>query len=288
ARRGLGVLGAVKRGGRGADAGGALRGRVGEAAVVGGAGLRAAVGVSGRTVAEGGFGEVPLLRPLEYPGRVVTEAVLLDGDELVPWRAGAGGAGTAGRVPVVAVGSNAAPAQVRYKLALAGVPGPVPMVPVRVAGLAVGHSGHVSVAGYVAYAPYPAPGRQARAVLLWLDAAQLAVVDASERFNYRRVRLPAERFPVYDTGGAVDVGQGAYVYAGSRGLLADADRAAPRAAGSQHAVLGELLERSRTLRELFGGTPREWVERVREDHRVCARGTAVLRAEGWVLDAPEW
>ncbi|MGD9485940.1 hypothetical protein WDH52_22295 [Streptomyces sp. TRM70308] len=223
---------------------------------------------------------VPLVCPLAYPGRAVGGPALLRGDELLPLT----GVRTRGRVPVVAVGSNAAPAQLRYKLASAGVSGTVPMVPVRVGGLAVGHSGHVSVAGYVAYAPYAAPGRHAEVVLLWLDAEQLAVVDASERRNYRRVRLPVGRFPVRAAGRAVEVGEGAHVYAGVRGLLAGAD-GRPRAAGSQPELLGDLLRHSAGLRALFGRTPQEWVARVRADHRVCARGTAVLRAEGRVLDA---
>ncbi len=59
----------------------------------------------------------------------------------------AGGPPTAARTPVLAVGSNASPAQVRRKMANAGLATQVPITAVRVRGLTVGVSAHVSRPG---------------------------------------------------------------------------------------------------------------------------------------------
>ncbi|WP_431780438.1 hypothetical protein [Streptomyces chumphonensis] len=236
--------------------------------------------MSGRGLEESGFGGVPLLDPLVYPGRSVTAPVVLCGDDLLPLGRVEEDAFVAeGRVPVLAVGSNAAPAQLRHKFALGGVSGTVPMVPVRVGGLAVGHSGHVSVAGYVAYSPFPAADRVADVVLLWLDEGQLGVIDASERVNYRRVELPRDRFPVRGSG------RGVHVYVSSRGLLAG-DGGAPREAGEQRRVMSELLSASPRLREVLGASPEEWVRRVAADHRLCGVASVLLVEEGFVLGNP--
>jgi hypothetical protein len=87
---------------------------------------------------------------------------------------------------VVAVGSNAAPAVLRAKLRRHGVSTDVAVAPVRVIGVAVGQSAHVSVGGYIAAAPYAAPGRVADLQVSWLDDDQLAALDATEP-NYDRV-----------------------------------------------------------------------------------------------------
>ncbi|MBW1599983.1 hypothetical protein [Streptomyces sp. JJ38] len=223
---------------------------------------------------------MPLLDPLLYPGRAVAEPSLLVGDVLRPLApVTVAELRAEGRIPVLAVGSNAAPAQVRHKFAVGGVSGTVPMVPVRVGGLAVGHSGHVSVAGYVAYTPYAAPGRWAELVLLWLDGEQLRVVDASERANYRRLRLAGERFPVDGGPGDVDV------YVSERGLLAGRGGGV-RPAGGQREVMGELLRGSARLRAVLGASPEEWVRRVAADHRLGAEASRVLRDEGLTLPNP--
>jgi hypothetical protein len=91
---------------------------------------------------------------------------------------------------VIAVGSNGSPAQLHRKLAgRTGVL--VPMTYVAVGGLVPGVSAHVSRPGYVPATPVLLPGATGRLVLLWLDDAQLAAVDATEP-NYHRTALPAE------------------------------------------------------------------------------------------------
>jgi len=100
-----------------------------------------------------------------------------------------------GREVVVAVGCNGAPAALRTKLRVLDGAQAVPMVPGTVANLGVGCSAHVSIRGYVAAAPFHARGRTSPIVALWLDAAQLAVVDATEP-NYARQLVRASDYPL--------------------------------------------------------------------------------------------
>ncbi|WP_127201744.1 hypothetical protein [Streptomyces sp. Z26] len=286
--------------------------------------------VRGRSLEALGFTDVPALRPLTYPGRPVDGPSLLDGDDLLELRPTGGPLGewpvqlpgaprrttvdgllarrgldpVAARFPVLAVGSNAAPGQVRHKLARLGRSHALPMVPVRVRGLAVGLSAHVSPAGYVAAAPYVVPGATSALVLTWLDAAQLAAVDRTELPNYARAFLPGDGDgdgesddggEPEDTGDADATGDvpfavtlpggrrlpGAYVYHSARGVLARPapDRTALRC-GPQPAVLAGLLAGSARLRELFGPTPETWVTRAAADPALRALGTAAFVTEG--------
>ncbi|MET7356874.1 hypothetical protein ABZS76_00355 [Streptomyces sp. NPDC005562] len=260
-----------------------------------------------RGLAALGLDGVPALQPLTYPGLPVTVPSLLTGAELLPLLAGRGGLGAwtvdgghrphlalddvldglgqppvAGRLPVIAVGSNASPGQLAHKLARLGVPGAVPMVPVRLRGIGVGHSAHIGRAGYVAAAPYTAPEAHGTLVVSWLDPAQLAAVDATELPNYRRVALPGGAYGmVLPTGERLDAAQ---VYVSVRGLLADPATGLPRpGGGDQAALLDRLLDASPRLRELLGPDAATWVRRAAGDPELRARGTLLFAEEGWVL-----
>ncbi|MFJ2768021.1 hypothetical protein [Streptomyces sp. NPDC087300] len=259
-----------------------------------------------RGLAALGLDGVPALQPLTYPGRPVTAPSLLTGTELLPLRVGSGGPGAwavegaaprrsldavltglgqapvAGRVPVVAVGSNASPGQVSHKLARLGLSGAVPMVPVRLRGIGVGCSAHIGRAGYVAAAPYPDPTACRSLVVSWLDPAQLAAVDDTELPNYRRVRLSGDAY-----GMALPCGarlEEAYVYVSARGLLADPATGRPRPGGGDQAtLLGALLAASPALRALLGPDAAAWVRRAAADAALRERGTQLFAAAGWVL-----
>ncbi|MFF1380370.1 hypothetical protein [Streptomyces sp. NPDC058308] len=254
-----------------------------------------------------GLDGVPALQPLTYPGLPVTVPSLLTGAELLPLRARRGGLGAwtvgggrrphrpldevlaglgrtpvAGRLPVIAVGSNASPGQLSHKLTRLGIPGAVPMVPVRLRGIGIGCSAHIGRAGYVAAAPYGAPEARAALVVSWLDGAQLAAVDATELPNYRRVRLPGDAYGMTLPSGE-RLGE-AYVYVSARGLLADPVTGAPRPGGGDQAVLLDaLLDASPRLRELLGPDAATWVRRAAADPELRARGTLLFAEEGWVL-----
>lgn len=227
-----------------------------------------------------GFGDVPALAPLSYPGRPVTTPALLTGGELRPldlallerYRH---------RHAVIAVGSNASPAQLHHKLSRPGRPATVPMVPVRVHGVAVGCSAHIGRYGYVASAPYGDPAARTPLVVSWLDDAQLDAVDRTEVPNYRRVRLPGADFPMeMPSGERLDA---AYLYVSTHGVLTppgDGDRPLP-GGGDQSALLTRLLASSARLRDLLGPDPAAWVGRAGADAAVRAAGTRMFHDEGW-------
>ncbi|MEU8555639.1 hypothetical protein AB0C80_16845 [Streptomyces anthocyanicus] len=237
-----------------------------------------------RTLRALGLAGVPREEPLLYPGAWPRESGLLDGDRLLPLDRPVYDEED-GRVPVLAIGSNASPAQLRHKMAEFGIDSPIPMVRSRVTGLDIGVSAHVSRMGYVSASPVGAPGTVRELFVLWLDAEQLAVIDASEGVpmaggNFDRVWLPAPDVPVEPGDGSV-LG-GAYAYVNRHGVLHDGTGAPRRHPGAQRPLITELLHGSARLRELFGATPEEFSARARADRRLCDRGTRLFAEEGRV------
>jgi hypothetical protein len=171
----------------------------------------------------------------------------------------AGGSPVASLVPVLAVGSNASPAQLRRKLATAGLPTLVPITAVRVSGLAVGVSAHVSRPGYLPATPVPDDSAVSDLWVVWLDAAALAAIDATEP-NYERIRLPA-RYPVRLTTGQ-PVRQG-WVYLSRHGYLIN-EAGEPRRLTDQATLISALLAGIPALRTLSGTSPQEWIERTHD------------------------
>ena len=196
---------------------------------------------------------------------------LLPLDDLVP----------DGRTPVLAVGSNASPAQLRHKMTEFGITSPIPMVHARVTGIGIGVSAHVSRLGYVSASPFEAPDSVRELFVIWLDDEQLAVIDASEGVplpngNYARVWLPAPEVRVEPAPGVTL--PGVYAYVNRHGVLHDGT-GVPRTHPGQQTLLTELLLGSARLRELFGVTPEEFCARARADHQLCERGTRLFRDE---------
>ncbi|MEU1163143.1 hypothetical protein ABZ372_21700 [Streptomyces sp. NPDC005921] len=238
--------------------------------------------MGGRTLAELGLDRAPRDHPLTYPGGWPADSALLDGDRLSPLDRLVY---DDGRVPVLAVGSNASPAQLRHKMAEFGVSGPIPMVRGRVTGLDVGVSAHVSRLGYVSAAPVHSPSSVRELFVLWLDGRQLEVIDASEGVplpngNFRRVRLPAPDVRVALADGTTLPGVHAYV--NRHGVLHDGT-GTPRRHPGERALLTELLTESAELRELFGITPEEFCARARADSALCRRGTRLFAERGWAV-----
>lgn len=150
-----------------------------------------------------------------------------------------------GRVPVVAVGSNAAPTVLRRKLDGLLESG-LPMGSAIIDGLHIGHSAHVSARGYVAAAPARG-GAEQPVTVCWFDTAQLAVLDETEP-NYRRIRLPESMPCRLDALGA-DVSPAvtqAEVYESIHGVLGE--HGAPLALLDQASVLSWLADRLAGLR----------------------------------------
>lgn len=233
-----------------------------------------------------------MTRPLTYPGRVpATSGVLADdaylplravlgarewlveGDRLDDWLARRDAAPLAVRHPVVAVGSNAAPSQVRRKFHDHEVPAIVPMTFADVHGITPGVSAHVNRWGYIPAAPVEAPGETTRLFVLWLDERQLAALDLTEP-NYDRRPLPPGRHPVtLESGVRLPA---CSVYVGRHGCLAD-PTGRPRRLTPQPALIRTLLDESADLRRLCGRTPEDFVGAVR-DEAVRVAAYTILQA----------
>ncbi|MER6417873.1 hypothetical protein [Streptomyces sp. NPDC001137] len=230
-----------------------------------------------------GLAVAPRDQPLLYPGAWPTRSGLLDGDRFLPLDRLV----HEDRVPVLAVGSNACPGQLRHKMDESGITSPVPMVRARVTGIDVGVSAHVSRLGYVSASPVDSPGTLRELFVTWLDAGQLAMIDASEgvplRYgNFRRAWLqePQVRIELED-GTRLP---GAYIYVNRRGVLRNGS-GAPRRTVAQRVLLSELLVGSARLRELFGVTPEEFCTRARADAGLCERGSRVFAEEKLVTES---
>jgi hypothetical protein len=235
------------------------------------------------TLEELGLAGVPREHPLTYPGAWPAGSGLLNGDRLLPLERLV----YEDRVPVLAIGSNACPGQLRHKMREFGIDSPVPMVRTRVSGVGVGVSAHVSRFGYVSASPVASPRGPSELFVIWLDDRQLAVIDASEGVplpagNFGRAWLPAPDVRIELPDGSVL--PGAYAYVNRHGVLRHGD-GAPRPHPGQRALLSSLLSASAPLRELFGVTPEEFCARARGDVGRCAQGTRLFAEQQWVTES---
>ena len=251
------------------------------------------------------------MRPLSYPGRWLEHSVLLadnrhhplhllPGRRLGQARVAVGDSAIdevplddalerlnaprpALRAPVLAVGSNAAPSQLRLKFAHPRAPLVTPMVLAEVEGLASGFAGMVSRPGYLPATPVVGRHLRSRLFVQWLDARQLATLDATEP-GYRRVLLPAGDPAVGGVRITLPSGEvlgACYAYVAVRGhLLVDGD-GGPTLLGDQRELLTRLLGASRRLRSELGTTADSWVERITLPGRIDTVNE-ILRAEGWI------
>jgi hypothetical protein len=259
----------------------------------------------------------PIAAPLTYPGTAPDSSAVLVTETSVlvvrPSRAGAlgewrvdlgGGKGkaldevlsergaalTGERVPVLAVGSNAAPAQIRRKLSTAGLTAAVPVTAVTVDGLSVGVSAHVSKAGYVPATPVPDPiAKSQRMWVTWLAPDELQTMDKTEP-NYDRVQVPGScsirLTPVQSLSGC-------WLYMSHHGYLTELS-GEPRKLIDQSDLISSLLAEIPVLTDLAGTSPEEWISRahdqsMRDGIRDLFRSSGVTRSPDratWSGDHP--
>lgn len=199
-----------------------------------------------------------------------------------------GSAPLAQRTPLVAVGSNASPGQLRRKFERAGIPAVVPLVWARVTGVQVAHSAHVSAPGYVPAAPVASPGTTARCLMVWVDPVQLACLDATEVSNYRRVPMPEDLEVTLELPDHPRP-QGCAMYLTRRGVLTASalgghgpwSRAGPGLLG-QPRLIAALLARSDALERLVGSSVDAFVRSCRASTAVRREVRRILVVEGWV------
>lgn len=199
----------------------------------------------------------PLADPARYPGERPSTDYLLIGTQIRPlvvgptgWRIGSVDTPEGGptqmlhdllggplhdRHPVVAFGSNAAPAQLVAKFG--SVDAGIPVTRARLHGFGLAHSPHVSVAGYVPWVLVDEPGAVLDCAVLWLDRWQRARLDATEP-NYVLVSADPGRHPLRVS--AVHASVGYSVYRGKWGALRWPGDDRPARAGTQAQVFTRL------------------------------------------------
>jgi hypothetical protein len=134
----------------------------------------------------------PVRHALRYPFRAPGRSCVVIHSGTAPLGSGAVRELPRGsRTPLLAAGSNAAPAVLREKLGDALGTRGVPVVRAEARDLAVVHSAHFAAYGSVPATPVPCPGAVAGLYVLWLTAAQLLRLDGTESLgvNYRRAPL---------------------------------------------------------------------------------------------------
>jgi hypothetical protein len=164
------------------------------------------------------------------------------------------------RTPVLSVGSNASPAQIRRKMANAGLRAVVPITGVKVHGMTVGVSAHVSRPGYVPATPVSDSAALSDMWVLWLDPQALSALDATEP-NYHRIRLSSCYAVHLRPGQPVP---GCSVYVSRHGHLVN-QAGEPRILTDQATLITGLLAQVPALVRLAGTTPAEWIRRTRDD-----------------------
>ncbi|MGP1394520.1 MAG: gamma-glutamylcyclotransferase family protein [Inquilinaceae bacterium] len=121
------------------------------------------------------------------------------------------------RVPVLAYGSNAAPAQLARKYSGWPAGTAIPVTRARLSGFDIVHSAHFSRYGALPAMLWPAPGVTVQIAVLWLSPAQLARLHETEgALNYRYRRLDGLDLGVEGIGALTSV----HAYVGLHGPVA--------------------------------------------------------------------
>ena len=198
------------------------------------------------------FASSPIDDPLSYPGLIPPFSYVLTGPRsLEPASAGAS---LAGRHPVIALGSNAAPAQLARKFFPLG--SAVPVLRASAAGLRVLPSAHLGIHGYIASAPSIGQGA-APVFVTFLDPEQLIRLDETEP-NYVRSAWPGVRLASGEWLDSCDI------YFSKHGVITDPRVLTCGALPSQPELLGRVLELLPELRARDVASVAELVSGVRE------------------------
>ncbi len=128
------------------------------------------------------YGPAPLDVPEVYPGLWPAGAVMVQGTKVTPVPLPAD---TTGLTPILAIGSNACPAQLHRKAM-----GSVLLTPTVLRNHLVVYAAHVTSYGAVPATVLRWPGASSDVFISWLADDQHLRMDTSEGGNYDRVMLP--------------------------------------------------------------------------------------------------
>lgn len=193
----------------------------------------------------------PRLVPLNYPGARPRSSCLITANSLIEltapqsWDGDAGLLETASssarnrtldqklaqlghapisdRVPVIAIGSNCSPAQLRHKFVDSPEQLCIPSLRATLHGASIGFCSFVTSLGYIPATLYPDAKATAEVTVQYLDAQQLAGLDATEGTVYRRVWLDSILIEMCLGSDIVHLA-GAYAYVAENGYLGEGCR----------------------------------------------------------------
>lgn len=131
-----------------------------------------------------------IARAKSYPFGPPAESYLFRGGRALPLD-DVTRAVVAGRVPVLASGSNASPEQLARKYAAHGEDVAIPVTRCEVADFDSVYNAHIAAYGSVPATLFPSPGTVLETFITWLDDDQLAVMHATEQpgVNYHYAEL---------------------------------------------------------------------------------------------------
>ena len=171
-------------------------------------------------------------------------------------------------MPVVAYGSNAAPAQLAHKYRGGSVSPVLPVVRARVTGLAVAFSAHMAGYGAVPATVLAAAGTTSTVSVTFVDTDQLELLDGTE-LGYRRVTVAGVEHPLVLEGGEVlDVYE---LYVSSHGVLTLDGEVPLLGAIPTAGSVARRLSEEELLAELVGRWPADHPQRPRDAADLVAR-----------------
>jgi len=153
-----------------------------------------------------------------------------------------------GRTPVIAAGSNAAPAQLARKFAGRGARTAIPVTRARIRDFDSVYNAHIASYGSVPATLFPSAGTALATFVTWLDEAELAVMHGTEQpgVNYHFAELSGlavevEGIGVLDTAFAYISVAGCLVHEGGPVSLAAVPAAGRRFPERSQAEILELV-----------------------------------------------
>ena len=163
---------------------------------------------------------------LSYPFERPLGSYVFDGTDDIPLTAYLSGHKISyselisGREPVLAVGSNASPSQLRRKFDSYGLSGEIPVIKAVLSGFDSVYSAHIAGYGSIPATLVSSPGTEVELFVTFLNEGQLYAMDISEgaareNGNYERIRLGGVRL-VLDSGEVLDE---AFSYQSRKGAL---------------------------------------------------------------------
>lgn len=186
------------------------------------------------------------------------------------------------RFPVLAIGSNASPGQMRAKLERAHVSGVLPMIRAEVSGWQTTVAAHVSRPGYLPISAVRDPDARAVPMMVLLcDRSQVGAIDDTEP-NYWRVAGDGLTPVVLDGGETLTH---FLMYLGKHGVLADGS-GHPVPWSSEPDAIQQVLESLDNPKRL-GRTPAEFVHRCATDEQLRDWVRTTMQAQGRVIGVPE-